>query len=477
MLADPKRFLALLGAAVPQVSAYFVELIAVKTCFGLGVELARAINYGQARALRAAAGGVLTQRDRKKAPFLEPEFEYGRVYTTSLMVLTIGLVFSVVAPLVLPCAFAYFAFAEIVYVHNGLHVYVPRFETGGLFFFPVLRRLLSGLGGAQIALAAYLALKRAPGPSAVCAALPFLTRRAWLDLEARYGGVCDASALEACLARDARLAKPKDDAPPRPDSPFLSTIVETTTTTTPSAPPTPRSARIAATFDAYLYRQPLFSDADAAPDEPEDVEIGFGQRPVAWDAPASDISSDETDDDDASDEEEDFVAPRKCKAQVDTPLLGDNRSYGALASPAFSSPRAFSSPGESPARSPRVLAASLARSFGAIVAPDDAPAVSVARPAAAPDVDVVRPAAAPAGGPGVDLSGPGADAAAADVADDASLAYTASDDDDDDDLHAPGGSRRNTMAAVEPGGVLVASGRITDLDAPPRTRPGRRNTM
>ncbi|KAH8049867.1 hypothetical protein JL722_11648 [Aureococcus anophagefferens] len=145
------------------VSVYFVELILIKTLVGLLFELSRVAPWLRLRGIRLAAGGALTPRDRKSALFLRPEFPYGNVYTTTLMVLVMAFLFAVIAPLIFPFAACFFAAAYLVYSHNAMHVYVPQYETGGIFFFPAMRRFLGALVATQLTLVAYLMLKRAWG--------------------------------------------------------------------------------------------------------------------------------------------------------------------------------------------------------------------------------------------------------------------------------------------------------------------------
>ncbi|KAH8065227.1 hypothetical protein JL722_2136 [Aureococcus anophagefferens] len=135
IMEEPETFLRLLGGSMPQVSVYFVELILIKTLF-----------------------------------------PYGNVYTTTLMVLVMAFLFAVIAPLIFPFAACFFAAAYLVYSHNAMHVYVPQYETGGIFFFPAMRRFLGALVATQLTLVAYLMLKRAWGAAGLTLLLPLATR-------------------------------------------------------------------------------------------------------------------------------------------------------------------------------------------------------------------------------------------------------------------------------------------------------------
>ncbi|KAH8093581.1 hypothetical protein JL720_4722 [Aureococcus anophagefferens] len=278
IMEEPETFLRLLGGSMPQVSVYFVELILIKTLVGLPFELSRVAPWLRLRGIRLAAGGALTPRDRKSALFLRPEFPYGNVYTTTLMVLVMAFLFAVIAPLIFPFAACFFAAAYLVYSHNAMHVYVPQYETGGIFFFPAMRRFLGALVATQLTLVAYLMLKRAWGAAGLTLLLPLATRYFQTYVFAGFEKSCNAASVESALGHDHELREPAGAAPAARRK-RLSVLLSGG----PASPaPDPRGRpgtlgdRIAATFDAFLYRQPLFDDLEAVPDEPEDVEVGVG---------------------------------------------------------------------------------------------------------------------------------------------------------------------------------------------------------
>ncbi|KAH8070639.1 hypothetical protein JL721_5041 [Aureococcus anophagefferens] len=260
------------------VSVYFVELILIKTLVGLPFELSRVAPWLRLRGIRLAAGGALTPRDRKSALFLRPEFPYGNVYTTTLMVLVMAFLFAVIAPLIFPFAACFFAAAYLVYSHNAMHVYVPQYETGGIFFFPAMRRFLGALVATQLTLVAYLMLKRAWGAAGLTLLLPLATRYFQTYVFAGFEKSCNAASVESALGHDHELREPAGAAPAarRKRLSVLLSGGPASPAPDPRGRPETLGDRIAATFDAFLYRQPLFDDLEAVPDEPEDVEVGVG---------------------------------------------------------------------------------------------------------------------------------------------------------------------------------------------------------
>jgi len=211
------------------VSVYFVEIVVIRTFVSNFWEFSRILPWLRLRAAKLAAGGALTARDLRDNVFLRPEMMYGATYTSHLMVLIVLFLFAVIAPFSYPFCLAYFLVAYFVYAHNALHVYVPKYEAGGLFFFPVIAYLLGALAAAQLTLTGYLVVFQAWGPALFVFFLAPLTYGFSRHVQFHYAPACENAAVQLTLARDA------------------SSVVAV------------------ANFDPFLYRQPDLTDADAAP--------------------------------------------------------------------------------------------------------------------------------------------------------------------------------------------------------------------
>ena len=241
----PTSFFEFVGETLPIVSIYFVQIVIIRTFVSNSWELARIIPWLRLRAAKIASGGALAYRDHRDHVFLQPEMMYGATYTGHLMVLIICLLFAVIAPLVYPFCLLYFAIAYVVYVHQGLHVYVPKNEAGGLFFFPVMTFLLAALCATQLTLVGYLVVLQAYVPAAFVFILPLLTYGSFFKhVRHHYQPACDKAALQLTLARDAECNLPK----PGQDRPLADVLADR--------------------FDPHLYRQPDLDDADAQPQDP-----------------------------------------------------------------------------------------------------------------------------------------------------------------------------------------------------------------
>src|SRR5262245_25067713 len=86
---------------------------------------------------------LLAKTPRAKARALDPEYpHYGFLYTAATVIFTISITFSVISPLILPVAVAFFALAIGVYTYQlGMNTQ-RRYEGGGRHFPEVFQRLL-----------------------------------------------------------------------------------------------------------------------------------------------------------------------------------------------------------------------------------------------------------------------------------------------------------------------------------------------
>ncbi|CAM9961549.1 unnamed protein product, partial [Laminaria digitata] len=152
---NPASVLDILGATFPAVAVYFLDLIVVKIFAGLTWELLRGwpllrVMWSQ----RCTNRQYATEREIRTGPFGAAELQYGWVYPTLLLVLVVCFIYAVISPFIMPAGAVFFGVAYIV-----LYVYVPKYESGGVFWFSVYPRVLIGLGLAQLTLAGYVLVR------------------------------------------------------------------------------------------------------------------------------------------------------------------------------------------------------------------------------------------------------------------------------------------------------------------------------
>ncbi|ORX55060.1 DUF221-domain-containing protein [Hesseltinella vesiculosa] len=113
---------------------------------------------------------------RQLQEFTRPtQFDYPVFFNLLIFFFTVGLIYSVISPLVLPFTLVYFMLATVVFKYLLMYVFVTRTETGGQMWRILFNRLLVSVILFQVVMIGILKLKSANVPSFVCVPLPILT--------------------------------------------------------------------------------------------------------------------------------------------------------------------------------------------------------------------------------------------------------------------------------------------------------------
>ncbi|CAN0039926.1 unnamed protein product [Ectocarpus sp. 4 AP-2014] len=207
ILDDPTSVLSILGETFPAVAVYFLDVIVVKLFVGLPFELLR--GWPLIRVLwsqRCTNRDFATEREIRTGPFGPAELLYGWVYPTLLLVLVVCFVYAVISPFIMPAGALFFALAYLVYKYQALYVYVPKYESGGVFWFSVYPRVLIGLALAQLTLAGYVYVRAGFTQASLILPLPVIIY--WYGYRSfkRYIGPAESISMETSARIDRRGA-------------------------------------------------------------------------------------------------------------------------------------------------------------------------------------------------------------------------------------------------------------------------------
>ncbi|OAC98140.1 hypothetical protein MUCCIDRAFT_20417, partial [Mucor lusitanicus CBS 277.49] len=151
------------------VSTYWVNYVSLK---GLGV----IVDLAQIVVLLTVTLSELRLISRIMIEFTRPTaFDYPLFYNVLLFFFTVGLIYSVIAPLVLPFTMLYFLLATMVFKYLLMYVFVTAVETGGQIWRLLFNRLLVSTVLFQVIMIGVLNLKSARIPSLAVAPLPLIT--------------------------------------------------------------------------------------------------------------------------------------------------------------------------------------------------------------------------------------------------------------------------------------------------------------
>merc|ERR1712065_105407 len=122
-LADgPLTVIDLLGQSIPGVAIFFILYVMLQALSGFPLML------GLLKGKRAKTAF------QDRAAWAPGEIFYGAEISKSLIIFHIGLIFSTIAPVILPICTVYYAFGYVAYKYNILYVHVNTFEAGGSFW-------------------------------------------------------------------------------------------------------------------------------------------------------------------------------------------------------------------------------------------------------------------------------------------------------------------------------------------------------
>ncbi|CAM9272225.1 unnamed protein product [Discosporangium mesarthrocarpum] len=138
-----------------------------------------------------------SKREIKKVRFF-----YGQVFAQDLLVVVLVMTYGCIAPVVLIAAIMFFGYAQIIYRHQLLYVYVPTFESGGSFFPKVFRRWVFALFTAQATMVGMCLLKNGFNQACSLGFLMILTYIFKMKMREMYEPVSFSLPLEMATGLD-----------------------------------------------------------------------------------------------------------------------------------------------------------------------------------------------------------------------------------------------------------------------------------
>ncbi|KAL3626062.1 hypothetical protein CASFOL_029611 [Castilleja foliolosa] len=151
------------GVAMPMKATFFITYIMVDGWSGVASEIIRLVPLIKFHLKNT----LFVRTDWDKELAMEPGcLDFATTEPQIQLYFLLGLVYSVVTPLILPFIIVFFAFSFVIYRHQIINVYDQKYESGAAFWPDVHRRVIIGLVLSQILLMGLLstmnALKSTP---------------------------------------------------------------------------------------------------------------------------------------------------------------------------------------------------------------------------------------------------------------------------------------------------------------------------
>ncbi|PON37080.1 Calcium-dependent channel [Parasponia andersonii] len=154
---NPNSIISLLAGSIPENAPFFLTFVALKFFVGYGLELSRIVPLIIFHIKRKYL--CKTEAEIKEA-WLPGDLGYGTRVPGDLLVITIVLCYSVIAPLIIVFGVAYLGLGWLILRNQALKVYVPSYESYGRMWPHIFARILASLILYQLTMLGYIGGKK-----------------------------------------------------------------------------------------------------------------------------------------------------------------------------------------------------------------------------------------------------------------------------------------------------------------------------
>ncbi|KAL7172313.1 hypothetical protein ACSBR2_031914 [Camellia fascicularis] len=169
---SPTEIPKTVGVSIPMKATFFITYIMVDGWAGIAAEIVRLVPLVKFHIKNTFL--VKTEQDREQA--MDPgSLNFSTSEPRIQLYFLLGLVYSVITPILLPFIIVFFAFSYMVFRHQIINVYDQKYESGATFWPDVHRRIIIGLIISQLLLMGLMSTKGAENSTPFLIVLPFLT--------------------------------------------------------------------------------------------------------------------------------------------------------------------------------------------------------------------------------------------------------------------------------------------------------------
>ena len=177
---EPAYAVELLAQSLPSQSTFFIQLLLVDTCLGMGIELLRVSAIGMAW-IRSLVGPNLTEKEKNSTwmglrPLADPtEFEQDFYWSMTVLYFMVYFVYATIAPLTTFFMGICFIFRSAGYRHQFIYVYKIGPDSGGKLWVSMIKIVIVCMIIAEVTIVGLLALKKSAVASALMIPLFIIT--------------------------------------------------------------------------------------------------------------------------------------------------------------------------------------------------------------------------------------------------------------------------------------------------------------
>ncbi|KAL8138399.1 hypothetical protein V2J09_004400 [Rumex salicifolius] len=203
---NPNNIIDVLASSLPSNAMFFLIFVALKFFVGYGLELSRLVPLIIYHLKRKYI--CKTEEDLREA-WSPGGVGYATRFPGDMLVLTLVLCYSVIAPLIIPFGVAYFGLGWLVLRNQVLKVYVPSYESNGRMWPHIHTRVVGALMLYQLTMLGYFGVKKFHY-TPILIPLPIITLIFALVCKDKFYRFFQNTALEVVCSNELREAPNMD---------------------------------------------------------------------------------------------------------------------------------------------------------------------------------------------------------------------------------------------------------------------------
>ncbi len=213
VLDNPTSILNYISAALPSTSVFFINYCITQLFISLpllSLQLNQLVYYLIIRLFYNEK--QLTRRMIIKDILSNVTIEYGTSLPDSLYILTIALLYWVIAPIVIIICTAIFGATYVLLKYQYLYIYTRKYESGGKYWYGLYYYSMLALLASTITIIAYMSIKEAVTQAPLFLPLPFIIFFFWRYTEGRFKALSENIPYSAATKVDlSQLRKDEND--------------------------------------------------------------------------------------------------------------------------------------------------------------------------------------------------------------------------------------------------------------------------
>ncbi|KAF8413528.1 hypothetical protein HHK36_001519 [Tetracentron sinense] len=154
---QPDTVVTLLASSLPGNATFFLTFVALRFFVGYGLELSRIVPLIIYHLKKKYL--CKTEAELKEA-WIPGDLGYATRVPNDLLIITVTLCYSVIAPLIIPFGVLYFGLGWLILRNQALKVYVPSYESYGRMWPHMHTRILAALIIYQVTMFGYFGVKK-----------------------------------------------------------------------------------------------------------------------------------------------------------------------------------------------------------------------------------------------------------------------------------------------------------------------------